>query len=170
MSRLVAGILFAATCTWAAQVATNSPTVNLTKLSEPIYPEIALTARVQGDVELTVNVRKDGSVEWASIDSGPALLMRAALSSAEQSQFKCANCVGEVTSYHLVYVYRIYVRQVACGAPEDSGARSSGRPTEVSQSANRITVTGHPSQTCIIDYAKRVRSLKCLYLWRCRLR
>ena len=164
---VVVGILLAASCACGAQSAANPATVILTRLSAPIYPEIALTARVQGNVELVVNVRKDGSFESASMVSGPALLMRAALSSAEQSQFECENCFEDVTPYHLIYAYRINVPQNPCKAPVECGYSSSLRPTEFSQSANHITVTGHPSQTCICDYFKRVRSMKCLYLCKC---
>lgn len=167
MSKLILGILFAASCACAEQAPANSPTVVLTRLSAPIYPEIALTARIQGDVKLTVNVRKDGTVESASVVSGPALLTRAAVSSAEQSQFECVNCFEEFTPYQLIYLYRIDVSQNPCQAPVDCGYSSPRRPTEFSRSTNHITVTGHPSQSCICEYVKRLRSIKCLYLWKC---
>lgn len=165
-----AGVLFARSYPCLAQNPADAASVVLTRLSEPVYPEIALTARVQGDVELLLKVRKDGSVESATVIGGPPLLMRAALSSAEHSQFECLNCVEAVTPYHVVYTYQIDVPPISCTAPDDCGYSSPRHPTDVSQSTNHITLTGHPSQTCICDYVKRVRSLKCLCLWKCGVR
>ena len=139
------------------------------RLSPPVYPAIALTAHVQGDVELLLKIRMDGSVESATVVSGPPLLQQASLSDAEQSQFNCLNCVEGVTPYRLVYTYRIDLPPDSCNS-DSCGYNSPGHPTDVSQSENHITLTGHPSQTCICDYLKRVRSLKCLYLWKCGLR
>src|ERR1017187_1445022 len=47
--------------------------VVLTKLAQPSYPPLALQARMQGEVKITVGVRRDGSVESASIASGHPL-------------------------------------------------------------------------------------------------
>lgn len=144
--------------------------VALKKLSPPVYPAIALTTSVQGDVELLLQVRMDGSVESATVVSGPPLLQRASLSSAEASQFNCLNCVAEATPYRLVYTYRIAFLPDGCKGPDPCSYTSPGHPTEVSQSEHHIVITGHPPQTCICDYLKRVRSVKCLYLWKCGLR
>lgn len=144
--------------------------VALKRLSPPVYPAIALTAHVEGDVELLLQVRMDGSVESATVVSGPPLLLRASLSSAQQSQFNCLNCVQELTPYRLVYTYRIDSPPDGCKGPDPCHYTAPGHPTELSQSENHTMITGHPSQTCICDYLKRVRSVKCLYLWKCGLR
>jgi len=129
--------------------------VVLTGLSEPVYPEIALAARVQGDVDLLLKVRKDGSVESVIVISGPPLLMRAALSSAEQSQFECLNCVEALTASRLVYTYRIDEPRPSCTAPDDCGYSSPGHPTAVSRSANHVTLTGHPARICVCEYGRK---------------
>jgi hypothetical protein len=165
------GVLLACPRACLAQSPADIAGVALTKLSQPVYPEIALTARVQGDVELLLNIRRDGSVESVAIISGPPLLQRAAFSSADQSQFKCLDCLEEVTPYHLIYTFQIDIPPDACnGADGQNKPMPVEQVTEVVQSKDHVTITGHPSPACIIEYAKRVRSLKCLYMWKCGIR
>jgi len=64
------GVLLAVPHACLAQSPAGSARVVLTKLSPPVYPPIALTAAMQGEVELIVNVRMDGSVESATVVSG----------------------------------------------------------------------------------------------------
>jgi len=52
--------------------------VVLTKLVQPVYPPVAKQTRVTGDVELTLEVRADGSLESAIVVSGHPLLKQAA--------------------------------------------------------------------------------------------
>src|SRR5260370_17119702 len=63
--------------------------VAFTKLSEPVYPPLARQTRIVGDVQLMLKVRRDGSVESATVVSGHPLLQLAALESARNSKFKC---------------------------------------------------------------------------------
>jgi Gram-negative bacterial TonB protein C-terminal len=167
----VLGILFSGTHLCLAQSPTATGTQEnaavLTKLSPPVYPPIALTAHITGDIELLLNIRKDGSVVSASVIDGPPLLQQAALSSAKQSQFQCLRCTEELTSYRLFYAFRIDNSPDACSAPD--ACKYPASPThdpEVTQSDNHITLT-NPSPGCICDYVKKVRSVKCLYLWKC---
>lgn len=155
---------FAASRPCLAQTQADAPTVTLTALSSSVYPAIALTARVQGDVEVAVNVRPDGSVESATVMSGPALLWKGALSSAEQSQFRCLNCGGEATSYHLIYTYRIVEPSIM---PTTCFGTTPGGRTEVSHAGNHVTLIGHPSEYLDCVISRKVRSPKCLYLWKC---
>ena len=110
--------------------------VALKRLSPPVYPAIALTAHVQGDVELLLQVRMDGSVESATVVSGPPLLLRASLSSAQQSQFDCLNCVEELTPYRLVYTYRI-------DSPPD-GCKGPDLPLHRARASHRVVAVGKP--------------------------
>ena len=146
--------------------------VALTKLFQPVYPPIALTARVTGDIDLMLAIRHDGSVESAVVLSGPALLRRAALNSAQQSQFECRNCSGSATPFRLVYTFQLVAHTISCNAPEDCGRSAQDLPApQVTQLENHVTVVNHVSDTCICDVqAVRRRSLKCLYLWRCGVR
>jgi hypothetical protein len=53
----------------------------LSKLAKPVYPPIARTAHITGDLELKIEVKEDGTVHSASVLSGPPLLRQAALDS-----------------------------------------------------------------------------------------
>jgi|SRR5580700_2416990 hypothetical protein len=154
----------------------QSPTVTITqqnaavlmKLSPPVYPPIALTAHVTGDIELQLNVRRDGSVESAMVTSGNPLLQQAALSSAKQSQFQCLHCIEELTPYHLFYAFRLDAPSDACTGPDPCKPASVvERAPDVALSENHVTLTNHLSPVCICEYLKKVRSAKCLYLWKC---
>ena len=81
--------------------------VVLVKLSPPVYPPLARQARIMGDVEIQLSIRKDGSVESAALLSGHPMLAPGALASAKQSQFECKDCSDEVTSYTLTYAFHI---------------------------------------------------------------
>jgi len=140
----------------------------LAKLSPPVYPALARQARIQGDVEVMIKAREDGSLESAVITSGHPILAPAALESAKNSQFECRECSEAVTSYALRYRFQIIPRdpQKDC----DTQAETQP-PAEMDASRHQVTVFTWAIWTC--DTAMRVfkvRSAKCLYLWRCSIR
>ena len=144
--------------------------VVLTKLYLPVYPPIAVQARITGDVELMLGIRQDGKVDSAIVASGVPLLQRAALNSAQQSQFECRNCSEIVTQYRLLYTFKLVELPVSCSVPEDCNKTVPPQHApEVTQSENHITLISEAVPLCICDVVKKVRSLKCLYLWRCGL-
>jgi len=158
----------------SAQTASSHDThdndVILTKLSPPIYPAIALTARVTGDVDLMLGIRRDGTVESAVVVGGPPLLHQAALNSAQLSQFDCMNCSESVTQYRMVYTFQIVVMPGSCAGPQDCDRSYPDPPGPmVTQTPNHVTIFNHVRSTCICDVVpiSKRRSLKCLYLWRC---
>ncbi|HEX3251926.1 MAG TPA: energy transducer TonB [Pyrinomonadaceae bacterium] len=55
---------------------------------DPVYPEIARQAKVQGTVEVRILVNRDGEVMDACIVEGPPLLHSAARNAALQWKFK----------------------------------------------------------------------------------
>jgi len=139
----------------------------LLKLSPLIYPPLARQARITGDVEIHLSIRKDGSVESAELLSGHPMLAPAALASAKQSQFECKECSAEANPYTLTYEFHI------------AGDRHFGphceyvespSPPKVEQLQGRVVLTVEP--TCECDPAETItivkhRSMKCLYLWKC---
>lgn len=152
-----AGILFA-----QSPVDSDSNKVVLTQLFAPIYPPLARQTRITGDVELALKVRGDGSVESVEVVSGHPLLRQAALDSAKRSIFHCLRCTEAALPYRLVYRFQVAESADCCNSPE------AGFP-KVSQSENHITVVERGFCTC--DPAAtlvRRRSIKCLYLWRCK--
>jgi TonB family protein len=151
---------------------TDGPTeVVLTKLSTPIYPPLARQAHITGDVDVAVSVRRDGSVESASVVRGHALLQEVGLDSARRSQFECRKCREETTSYRLTYTFQLTESGECCTTNTSNPDKTEAKQIfpHVAQSENHVTVVDRP--VCICDPAiDRVRSLKCLYLWRCGYR
>ena len=104
----------------------------MVKLSAPVYPTVARAERISGDVELTLTVRQDGSVESAAMLSGSPTLAPAALDSAHHTQFECRKCSASGDSYRLVYTFQI----------EDTGTcppnRDNSKPNDQNRSYPRI--------------------------------
>jgi len=147
----------------SAQSAAQSPDaaqsgVVLIKLAQLRYPPLARQARIQGDVKITVGIRRDGSVESAVIASGHPMLMEAALESARNSQYECRGCSEAITSSSLVYSFQL----------DFPSAVDQSQAPLVTHSGNHVTVGAEP--VIISDRPGppiRVRSAKCLYLWKC---
>ncbi len=74
-------------------------------LSHPAFPPLARQARIMGDVQIRMEIRKDGSVASAEVVSGHSMLKQAALESAKNSRFLCSGCSEELNSYLLTYTF-----------------------------------------------------------------
>jgi len=140
----------------------------LAKLSRPVYPLLARRTWVKGDVNLLLQIRRDGSVESAVIVSGLPLLQQAALESAQQSQFECRGCTEAVTPYSMVYTFQLFgtdchttTNGLSSNAEQDAKPRA-----QVSQSHNHVSVLDEGG-ICEGVFTHKVRSAKCLYLWKC---
>jgi TonB family protein len=139
----------------------------LTKLADPTYPPLARQAGIVGDVDLMLTIRRDGSVESAVVVSRHPMLKQAALESAQGSQFECGGCGEVVTPYALKYRFQITSR----GYPKDCDYTEKQPPAEVDLPHHQVTVSAWAMEIC--DPASqiiKVRSAKCLYLWRCGTR
>jgi len=153
---------------------TNSPQseVILTKLTQPVYPPLARQVRISGNVELMLEMGRDGSIQSANVVSGHALLVQAALDSAQRSQFECRNCAEGKFSYDMVYSFRLTEADSNCctTTQTNSNVQKQGqRLPSVVQSGNRITVVDQAPCVCGPgpNFSCNIRSLKCLYLWKC---
>ncbi len=62
---------------------------------QPVYPQIAKTAHIQGTVILHAIIAKDGTVQELQYVSGPPLLMRAAMDAVRQWRYKPTLLNGE---------------------------------------------------------------------------
>ena len=179
---LVSGALFrisllAAICLFcssdsAAQSAAEAefPTdaVVLSKLSPPVYPPLARQARIVGAVALTVRVRADGTVESVDAISGHPMMIQAAENSARQSLFTCSNCSG-TTSHSLTYDFQLAEQDIEhpCAVDRDTPQQ----PPEVRLTSHKVTVTSWSPWICDPPMQlEKVRSAKCLYLWKCETR
>ena len=146
--------------------------VVLVSLFKPVYPSLARQADISGEVNVSVNVNQDGTTT-ATIESGHAMLRQAAIDSAKQSHFECRNCAAPL-SYSLVYTFELTRKGDCCNA--------FSSPTEVTEEPETINNEGRPQtgvtvasrHICLCDppatMTKRVRSIKCLYLWKCSVK
>jgi TonB family protein len=142
----------------AAQAPAPSNGAVMAQLFGPKYPPLAQSARIAGDVKLTLGIRKDGSIDTVVLVSGPPMLTQAALDSARQSRFECPGCTDEVTTYSLVYSFQIIA------GPDFPCPKSHQHFT---RSGNRVTVTGEPRLVDPYFSNVQARSVKCLYMWKC---
>jgi Gram-negative bacterial TonB protein C-terminal len=165
--------LLAAPClTVSAQTlsGTAAGQVVLADLSTPTYPPVARQANITGDETVLVTVKPDVTVESAVVESGhPMLVLRqAAMDSASQSRFQCHNC-KEQMAYRLVYAFKI-VQGANCCDARAVAPKVEHHPDGPAQSHVDIEA----EQVCICDPAavmtKKIRSPKCLYLWKCSSR
>jgi TonB family protein len=160
-------LLTIAACTNSAlgqqDVRTNALSVEPTMISiaHPTYPPLALLANITGEVVLKLGIRKDGGVESLVVVSGHPMLAKAALESARESRFACGACAEEVTPYPVTYSYQLIA------GPDWPCSASHQRST---QSPNRVTVIAEPRIVHPYFGSTKVRSSKCLYLWRCGFR
>lgn len=61
----------------------------------PVYPAIALAARIQGTVVIDATISKNGTVINAHAISGPAMLIQAALAAIAQARYQPYKLSGE---------------------------------------------------------------------------
>jgi TonB family protein len=168
---LVLSFAVADSSSQSATSAHAQESVVLIRLFQPIYPPLARQTRITGDVELILEVKTDGSLESASVLSGHPLLKQAALDSAQRSQFECRDCTERVRSFHMFYSFQLGPTRYCAEASETSKDDEKKEPyPRVIQSQNHVTVIDQPVGTCDPVFTvtrTKVRSAKCLYLWRC---
>jgi TonB family protein len=151
--------------------ATNSEVV-IAKLSPPSYPPLALQARITGTVELNVTVRRDGSIESVAVVSGHPMLSDAALDSARHTEWECKRCSEAAITHRFEYKFERGEPSCTPRGRDANGDPIYDKPAvRVTQSGDTITIIDSPDPIC--DPAgelRKVRSPKCLYLWRCGVR
>jgi protein TonB len=62
---------------------------------DPVYPQMAKIAHIQGDVTLSAKISKTGSIEDLKIVSGHPLLAQAAMEAVKQWKYKPYGLNGE---------------------------------------------------------------------------
>ena len=115
-----------------------------------------------------ITVRPDGVVDSVVVSSGHPLLKESAVTSARQSQFECRGCTEQFNKYRLVYTFNIE-GECECEPRESPSIKNEPQQAypQFPDAQHRVTVVAQVF--CICDPAAtfRVRSVKCLYLWRC---
>jgi periplasmic protein TonB len=77
------------------RVGGNVAAAKLVHQVQPIYPQIAKTAHVQGTVLLHAIIAKDGTIQELQYVSGPPLLMRAAMDAVHEWRYNPTLLNGE---------------------------------------------------------------------------
>jgi len=77
------------------RVGGNVAAAKLIHQVQPVYPQIAKTAHVQGTVLLHAIIAKDGSIQELQYVSGPPLLMRAAMDAVHEWKYNPTLLNGE---------------------------------------------------------------------------
>jgi TonB family protein len=134
--------------------------LTIASLQAPIYPPMALAARVSGEVNLDVTLASDGTASGVAVQSGPPMLRQAAVDSATRSQFR-ADSEGPVRTYLVTYRF-VLDSPTSC-------ERDSSYP-RLKHEGNVVTVTEQAALICdpaVSIERVRFRSAKCLYLWKC---
>jgi protein TonB len=77
------------------RVGGNVQSAKMIRQVQPVYPQIAKTAHVQGTVLLHAVISKDGSVQELQYVSGPPLLMKAAMDAVREWRYQPTLLNGE---------------------------------------------------------------------------
>lgn len=101
---LLASMLGSPSAAWAGA---PSQSVGLKRAVAPVYPPIAITANVSGDVKVVVTLDKAGSVTKVRIVSGNPLLRRAAMEAAKRWRFKPG---ADRRHVHLFFLFQMVPR------------------------------------------------------------
>jgi TonB family protein len=137
----------------------------ITRLPPAVYPPIALAAHVSGDVVLNITLRPDGAIDSVEVTNGPPMLRQAAIESIKQARFECVICSGASKAFQINYRFDLGP-SITCGSPDSTYPR-------VTHLANIVTIAAQPFGTCdptgTVE-SIRVRSAKCLFLWKCEWR
>jgi len=78
--------------TSAATEPTPTPGISVIKFAAPVYPPIARTARIQGEVRVLIEIAPDGSAKTVTVLSGHPMLKQAAADAVKQWKFGCSLC------------------------------------------------------------------------------
>lgn len=122
----------------AAVAQEQGPSLQWEEFHEPVYPQMARIAHIYGRVTLEITLQPDGTVTIQDV-SGHPILVQAARDSIQQSKLSCEGCGKEPHTFSIVYEFKIQDR------------RPPPAPAQPLRAVRRY----------------KVRSIRCLYLWRC---
>ena len=86
------------------EVGGNVKAARLVKSVPPVYPAVARTQRIAGNISIDAVVDTEGNVSTMKVLSGPAILHRAALDAVKQWHYEPALLDGKPTASHLTVI------------------------------------------------------------------
>ena len=143
------------------EIPPSTPGISVIKFVAPVYPHIARTARIQGEVRVLVEIAPDGSAKSATVIEGHPMLTQAAADSVKQWKFGCQRC--DPPLHHVVTISFTLPLSAA-----STCLWSQGQCIEPAL-PSRVTVAAFPAEVTIDDAWPLKRSLRCLFLYRCSL-
>ena len=162
--KLIAVIGTTALLSTFAQNLASGPSVNVVALQPPVYPSMAIAAHLAGEVDLKITLLETGVPGTVQVESGPQMLRQAAVDSAKRSKFASAAGGHADESYPLVYKFLL---------DDTRGCNQDRDPSypRIKSESNTITISEQPVPMCDPTAERiRVRSWKCLYIWKCKVR
>jgi TonB family protein len=127
----------------------QEPKLKWLKRTEPVYPQMARIAHIQGEVLIELELDPQGTVVGLRPVSGHPILIQAASESLRASKFTCEDC-GEENG-----VFSVVIRFKMADPPK--------LVSQPSLASNEGSPAGARAQIS----TRRRRSARCLYLWRC---
>src|SRR5262249_40205410 len=76
--------------------------VQLLSSVQPVYPQMARSQRISGDVRIDASIDESGRVTGMKVVSGPVLLHQAAMDALHQWKYRPATLDGKPVAMHLV--------------------------------------------------------------------
>ena len=166
LSMLLVSLLLSAVCVSAQQAQPR-----LVHLEIPVYLPLAIQANVSGAVEMELTITQDGTVKSSKALSGHPLLARAVTDSLGEARFACESCGPEPHTYVVTYEFVLPADRFAKECAEESKTgKEPAMPPSTLDSPYHVTVrASHPG--CLIrdPAALWVRSVRCLWLWKCAI-
>jgi Gram-negative bacterial TonB protein C-terminal len=127
----------------------QEPTLKWLKRIDPVYPQMAKIANIQGEVLIELELDPQGTIVGLLPVSGHPILIQAATESLRESKFACENCGEENRIFSVVIRFKMV-----------------DPPKPVSQPCVTLNEAPPTAGRAQISTRKR-RSARCLYLWRC---
>jgi TonB family protein len=94
----------------AARLTLNKvKTAHLISSVPPVYPPLALSLRVEGDVTLDALIEENGRITTIKVLSGPTVLQQAAVVAVRQWKYEPATLNGSPTPIHLSVTVRFHL-------------------------------------------------------------
>jgi protein TonB len=91
------------------RVSTGISTGLLVQRVEPVYPGVALRARIQGTVTLAAIISREGNIENLKLISGHPLLVPAAIDAVKQWRYRPYMLSGEPLEVETTIIVNFHV-------------------------------------------------------------
>lgn len=155
---------FGSLCLGQSGASEEREPVSVIQLPPPDYPPMALAARVTGEVRLRIVLNPDGTPQSAEAENGPPMLLEQAVELVRKARFACEQC-DKTNSLEITMRFE-FGKSICPDQPRDPNY------PHASATGSVITIATQPFMLCdpAASIGVRIRSIRCLYLWRCAIK